>query len=117
MFDNPVTLTASSLDPDFKDEDNEGKKSYITWLKDSRIQGAETELYTRFSFINQVLFYTMQGLHFKFVEIKTFGNKSRQVTFFKSLFYLGAYNGLGLPRWLSDKQPALPIQETQEMWV
>ena len=62
-------------------------------------------------------FYTIQGLHFKFVETETFGNKSRQVTFFKSLLYLGAYNGLGLPRWLSDKQPALPIQETQEMWV
>ena len=37
----------------------------------------------------------MQGLHFKFIETETFGNKSRQVTFFKSLFYLGAYNGLG----------------------
>ena len=59
----------------------------------------------------------MQGLHFKFVEIETFGNKSRQVTFFKSLCNLSAYNGLGLPRCLSDKQPVLPIQETQEMWV
>ena len=51
--------------------------------------------YTRDSVFHQVPFYTMQGLHFKFIETETFGNKSRQVTFFKSLFYLGAYNGLG----------------------